>query len=141
VRVVPSRSIQAGIAVLERYVASNSVDGNEQEMTAKLASIATGEVTVASKDATLDGVEIREGSFFGLVDGSAVAAGDELEEVALEVVLRATTGRDSLVLVAGADAPNLNGLLDAIARERPDLDEPAVLVGGQPHYPLLVVAE
>jgi DAK2 domain fusion protein YloV len=141
VRVVPSRSIQAGIAVLERYVASNSVDGNEQEMTAKLASIATGEVTVASKDATLDGVEIREGSFFGLVDGSAVAAGDELEKVALEVVLRATAGRDSLVLVTGADAPNLNGLLDAIARERPDLDEPAVLVGGQPHYPLLVVAE
>jgi fatty acid kinase len=140
VRVVPSRSIQAGIAALERYVGSNSVDENEKEMTAKLASIATGEVTVASKDATLDGVEIRKGSFFGLVDGSAVAAGDELEGVALEVVLRATSGRDSLVLVTGEDAPDLNGLLGAITRERPDL-EPEVLEGGQPHYPLLVVAE
>jgi uncharacterized protein len=140
VRVVPSRSIQAGIAALERYVGSNPVDENENEMTAKLTSIATGEVTVASKDATLDGVEIRQGSFFGLVDGSAVAAGDALEEVALEVVLRATSGRDSLVLVTGEDAPDLNGLLAAITRARPDL-EPAVLEGGQPHYPLLVVAE
>ena len=140
VRVVPSRSIQAGIAALERYVGSNSVDENERETTAKLASIATGEVTVASKDATLDGVEIHEGSYFGLVDGSAVAAGDALEEVALEVVLRATSGRDSLVLVTGEDAPDLNGLLGAITRERPDL-EPEVLEGGQPHYPLLVVAE
>jgi DAK2 domain fusion protein YloV len=140
VRVVPSRSIHAGIAALERYVASNSVDENETEMTAKLASIATGEVTVASKDATLDGVEIREGSYFGLVDGSAVAVGDELEEVALEVVLRATTGRDSLVLVTGEDAPDLDGLLGAITRARPDL-EPDVVHGGQPHYPLLVVAE
>ena len=139
-RVVPSRSIQAGIVALERYVATNSVDENEAEMTAKLASIATGEVTVASKDAMLDGVEIREGSYFGLVDGSAVSAGSDLEKVALDVVVRAADGRESLVLVTGEDAPALDGLLAAIGEARPDL-EPYVLDGGQPHYPLLVVAE
>ena len=140
VRVVPSRSIQAGIVVLERYVATNSVDENEAEMTAKLASIATGEVTVASKDASLDGVEIRKGAYLGRVEGLAVSAGDELEVVALEVIVRATEGRDSLVLVRGEDAPDLDGLREAIRNVRPDL-EPDVLEGGQPHYPLLVVAE
>jgi DAK2 domain fusion protein YloV len=140
VRVVPSTSIQAGMIALERYVAASSIDRNEAEMTAKLASIATGEVTVASKDALLDGVEIRKGDYFGLVGGSAVSAGDELEDVALEVVLRAADGRETLVLVTGEQAPDVEGLLSAIARVRPDL-EPDVLEGGQPHYPLLVVAE
>jgi len=140
VRVVPSRSIQAGIVALERYVATKTVDENEAEMTAKLASIATGEVTVASKDASLDGVEIRKGAFLGRVEGFAVSAGDDLDAVALEVVVRATEGRDSLVIVTGENAPDLGGLLRAIGDIRPDL-EPDVLAGGQPHYPLLVVAE
>ena len=140
VRVVPSRSIQAGIVTLERYVATNSIDDNEAQMNAKLASISTGEVTVASKDASLDGIDIREGAFLGRVNGVAVSAGEALVPVALEVILRATTGRDSLVLVTGSGAPELDGLLEAIGDARPDL-EPYVLEGGQPHYPLLVVAE
>ena len=140
VRVVPTRSIQAGIAALERYVSSNPIDENEAEMTAKLASIATGEVTIASKDAHLDGVEIRRGAYLGRVEGTAVSAGDELDAVALEVIVRAAEGRDSLVIVRGADAPDLNGLLREVERARPDL-EPDVLDGGQPNYPLLVVAE
>jgi uncharacterized protein len=140
VRVLPSRSIQAGLVALERYVGSNAIDENEAEMSAKLDGLATGEVTVASKDAALDGLEIRQGSFFGLVDGSAVSTGSELEEVALEVVLRAAAGRESLLLVTGERAPELEGLLSAIETARPDL-EPFVIDGGQPHYPLLVAAE
>jgi DAK2 domain fusion protein YloV len=140
VRVLPSRSIQAGLVALERYVATNPIAENEAEMGSKLEALATGEVTVAAKDATLDGLEIREGAFFGLVDGSAVSTGTELEQVALEVVVRATDGRESLVLVTGEGAPELGGLLAAIGTVRPDL-EPYVIEGGQPHYPLLVVAE
>ena len=140
VRVVPSRSIQAGLMALERYVATNSLDENETEMAAKLDALVTGEVTVASKDATLDGVDIRKGAFFGLVDGSAVSTGDDIEHVALEVVVRATDGRESLVLVTGEGAPELDGLLAAIENVRPDL-EPFVIEGGQPHYPLLVASE
>lgn len=140
VRVVPTRSIQAGLLVLERYVATNGIDRNERDLAAMLDGISTGEVTVASKDATLDGLEIREGSFFGLVDGRAVSTGTELEEVALDVVLRAADGRDSLLLVTGDDPPDLDRLQHAIATARPDL-EPYVIEGGQPHYPLLVAAE
>jgi DAK2 domain fusion protein YloV len=140
VRVLPTRSIQAGIVVLERYVATNDIDQNEREMAAKLDAITTGEVTVASKDALLDGLEIREGSFFGLVDGSAVSTGAELEDVALQVVVRAADGHDSLVLVTGEDPPDVERLREAIAKVRPDL-EPFVIEGGQPHYPLLVAAE
>jgi DAK2 domain fusion protein YloV len=141
VRVVPTRSIQAGILVLWAYVGTKDIDENEREMTARLEAITTGEVTVASKDATLDGLEIREGSFFGLVDGSAVSTGTDLEEVALQVVVRAADGHESLVLVTGDDPPDVARLREAIAKARPDQEEPVVIEGGQPHYPLLIAAE
>ena len=45
-----------------------------------------------------------------------------------------------LTMLTGEDAPALNGVLDAIASEHPDL-EVDVQDGGQPHYHLLLSAE
>jgi hypothetical protein len=141
VRVVPSRSVQAGLAAMTRYVATNDPDENERDMLDALASVATGEVTVASRDAELDGVSIRKGEFLGLVDGAAVAAGDDLGEVAREVVERVLAGeREWLAVLTGEGAPELSSLVAAVEREHPDV-QVDVHEGGQPHYPLLVVAE
>jgi dihydroxyacetone kinase-like predicted kinase len=103
--------------------------------------VATGEVTVASRDAELDGVEIRKGAFLGLVDGTAVAAADDVESVALEVVERVLAGeRGWLGILTGENAPALEGLLRAVEQAHPEV-EVEIHDGGQPHYPLLVVAE
>jgi DAK2 domain fusion protein YloV len=140
VRVLPALSIQAGISALERFSADADLEENESRMREKLSAISTGEVTVASRDASLDGVEIRDGEFLGLVEGAAVASGEALDPVALDVVLRVAEGREFLLILTGEPAPELDGLLDSVARLRPDLER-EVLAGGQPHYPLLVVAE
>jgi DAK2 domain fusion protein YloV len=141
VRVVPSRSVQAGLAAMGRYISTNDVDTNEADMLEVLASVATGEVTVASRDAELDGIEIAKGSFLGLVDGVAVVAAQDVETVALEVVERVLAGeRGWLGILTGEDAPSLDGLLEAVERAHPGVDV-EVHEGGQPHYPLLVVAE
>ena len=141
VRVVPSGSVQAGLAAMLRYISTNDVDTNEGEMRDALASVATGEVTVASRDAELDGIEIKQGAFLGLVEGVAVVAADDVETAALEVVERVLAGnRGLLVILTGQDAPPLEGLLESVARSHPEL-EVEVHEGGQPHYPLLVVAE
>jgi DAK2 domain fusion protein YloV len=140
-RVVPSRSVQAGLAAITRYVPTNSPDENQTAMLDALAAATTGEVTIASRDATLDGVSIHEGAYLGLVDSTAVAASDDLEEVALEVVERLLDGeREWLGVLVGEKAPPVQGLLDAVRAAHPDVEvEP--LDGGQPHYPLLFVAE
>jgi uncharacterized protein len=140
-RVVASRSVQAGFAAIARYVSTNSPDENEADMLETLATAATGEVTVASRDATLDGVRISKGAYLGLVDGAAVAAADELDVVALDVVDRLLVGeRESLVLLTGAEAPPLEPLIAAIRERHPEV-EIQPYEGGQPHYPLLLVAE
>jgi DAK2 domain fusion protein YloV len=141
VRVVPSRSVQAGLAAMSRYVPTNSPDENEQAMLEVLAAVATGEVTVASRDTTLDGVEIAKGAYLGLVNDTAVVSGEDLGAVALEVVTRVLDGdRGWLGILTGEDAPPVEDLLAEVNRAHPGIDV-EVHEGGQPHYPLLVVAE
>ena len=54
-----------------------------------IASVATGAVTIASKDAQLNGVAIRKGNFLGLAGGEPVAQGEDFDEVAHAVFERA----------------------------------------------------
>ena len=141
VRLVPSQSVQAGLAAMGRYIPTNPPDVNEQEMLEALASVATGEVTLASRDAVLDGVTIRKGAYLGLVDGAAVAADDDIAHVTLEVLERLLDGeRAWLGILTGEGAPELDGVLAEVTRAHPGVDV-EVHEGGQPHYPLLVVAE
>ena len=141
VRVVPSTSVQAGLAAMGRFVPTNTPEENERDMLDALATVATGEVTVASRDAELDGVAIRKGSYLGLVDGRAVVSSPTLDDVVSEVVERVLDGeREWLALLTGEDAPHLDGLLARIGQAHPDVVV-EVHEGGQPHYPLLLVAE
>jgi DAK2 domain fusion protein YloV len=141
VRLVPSESVQAGLAAIGRFISTNSPEHNEQEMREALEGVATGEVTVASRDAVLDGVTIREGAYLGLVDGKAVAADDDIDRVMLEVVGRVLDGhRAWLGILTGEGAPELEPVLAEVRRSHPEVDV-EVHDGGQPHYPLLVVAE
>jgi uncharacterized protein len=141
VRVIPSRSVQAGLAAMGRYIPTNSPEQNEEDMLDALGSVRTGEVTVASRDAELDGVRIAKGAYLGLVEDAAVVAADDLQTVALEVVGRVLDGeRGWLGILTGEGAPPVEELLAAVNAAHPDVDV-EVHDGGQPHYPLLVVAE
>lgn len=141
VELVPSTSVQAGLAAMMRYVATNSLGENVATMLDALDSVSTGEVTVASRNAELDGIEIREGEYLGLVDDVAVACDPDLETVAHEVVERVLEGdRELLSILAGEGAPALDGLVASLQEKHPDVIVD-VHDGGQPHYPLLVVAE
>jgi hypothetical protein len=141
VRIVPSGSVQAGLAAIGRYIPTNPPEVNEREMLDALESVATGEVTLASRDAVLDGVTIRKGAYLGLVDGAAVAADEDVAEVTREVLARVLDGdRAWLGILTGEGAPELETVLAEVTRAHPSV-EVEVHEGGQPHYPLLVVAE
>ena len=141
IHLVPSKSVQAGLAAMMRYVPTNSAEANVETMLDALDSVSTGEVTVASRDAELDGIRIREGAYLGLVDDVAVVCDADLGAVVREVVERVLEGdRELLSILTGEGAPALEGLVEALQRDHPDVVVD-VHDGGQPHYPLLVVAE
>jgi len=141
VRVVPTTSVPAGLAALVAFHGERSADENAAAMREALAGVVTGEIAVASRDASANGVAVREGEFLALLDGDAVAAGLGFDEVAHELVERLLAEpRDVLTLLRGEGAPSLEGLLDVLAEQHPEV-ELDVHEGGQPHYPLLLSAE
>ena len=114
---------------------------NAAAMREAIEAVATGEVTIASRDAVLNGLAVRKGNYFGLAGGDPVAEGRSFEEVARAVVERLLAEpREVLTLLRGADAPELGPLVAELAEQHPEL-EVDVQDGGQPLYPLLVSAE
>jgi DAK2 domain fusion protein YloV len=141
VTVVPTGSIPAGLAAMVSFLPERSAEENAAEMSQILENLVTGEVTIASRDAELNGVSVTQGRWLGLAQGEAVAVGDAFDEVAEKVTESLLAEpRMLLTLLTGAEPPELDGLLERIRARHPEL-ELDVQAGGQPHYPLLLSAE
>jgi len=138
-RVVPTRSLQAGLAALVAFDASVGAEENAAAMGE--VEVVTGAVTIASRDVHLNGVDVASGKWLGLADGEPVAGGETFDEVARTVVDRLLAEpRGILTLLTGENAQPLEDLVSAIEASHPDL-ELEVHDGGQPHYALLLSAE
>ena len=143
VRVVPTRTIAAGLAVMVGFDAEGKPDEVSGEMEEILASLHSAEVTRSVRDTRLEGRDVPKGSFIGFLDDAMVAAGASAGEVALSLA-REIVGRgaDVLTLVRGEDLDPAD--LERTAEAIRDLDEDLEVEtrdGGQPLYPLQMVAE
>jgi DAK2 domain fusion protein YloV len=141
VSVLPTESIQAGLAAAVAFDPGSSREENLSEMSDVVAGVGTGAVTIASRDVQTNGVTIRTGQWLGLADGAPVAGGGSFEEVARAVVARLLDRpRGVLTLLMGEAPQPLETLLAEIASAHPEV-EVDVREGGQPGYPLLLGAE
>jgi hypothetical protein len=140
-RVVPTRSIQAGLAALVAFDPALGSDENAAAMAEAAAGVATGAVTIASRDVQLNGVSVRKGAWLGLLDGEPAAGGETFDEVARAVADRLLIEpRGILTLLTGEEPPSVETLVSELAAAHPDV-ELEVHQGGQPHYALLLAAE
>ena len=141
VEVVPSDSIPAGLAAMVAFDGSRTAAENAEEMREAVAAVATGEVTIASRDVDLNGLAIRKGDWLGLADGDPIAGGGDFDDVSYAVVDRLLSEpRELLTMLVGKDGAELEALLARIAAAHPGIDVD-VQQGGQPHYHLLLSAE
>ena len=136
VRVVPSRSLQAGLSAALAADPQRSADENLAAMSAALERVRTGAVTAAARD---DGDDrFRAGEAVGFVDERLVAWGTP--EQALGDVMRelSSDGAEFITAIAGDGAP-----LDEVevAQLVPDGVEFEHSVGGQPNWWWLLSAE
>jgi dihydroxyacetone kinase-like predicted kinase len=141
VRVIPTRSLQAGLGALVAFDVGRPLDENVAEMEEAAAAVRAGSVARASRSAKVGDVDVAEGEFLGLLDGEPVASGEILGPVATDVVARLVgDGADVLTVLVGDGADESDGVVDAIRAAHPGL-EVEVHEGGQPHYPLLFAVE
>ena len=84
---------------------------------------------------------MREGDYLGLLEDEPVVGGESFDEVASAVIdALLSSPHDTMTVLTGADAPEIDDLVDAVAVRHPDV-EVDVQPGGQPHYHLLISAE
>ena len=137
VRVVPSRSMQAGLAAAVALDPSRGAEANAAAMGEALTHVRTGAVTGAARDDATEAPRFHRGDAVGFVDEELVAWGDV--EQTLEAVLAELSREAELVtLIEGLGAP-LAG--DQVAGLAPDGVELEYSRGGQPAYWWLIAAE
>ena len=143
VEVVATRTIAGGLAAMVGYDAEGEPEEVVEEMREIVSGLRCGEVTQAVREARVAGREVPEGAYIGLLDGELVAVEEGVEDAAMRLVERMLEeGADVVTLLRGY------GMDEASARkvaERIRLLDGAVEVevkdGGQPLYPLQMVAE
>ena len=140
VHVLPTTTLQAGLAAAVAFDRDVSAEKNLESMAAAAADVLTGAVTIASRDIETNGVAIRKGAWLGLADGNPIAGGETFDEVVRQVIDRLLAEpRGIFTLLIGEEPQPLDGLLAELAAKHPEL-ELEVHEGGQPHYPLLLAA-
>ncbi len=138
VRVVPSRSMQAGLAAAVALEPGRSCEANATAMGEALTHVRTGSVTGAARDDAAEATpRFRAGDAVGFVEEQLFAWGDVAET--LEAVL-AELGQEAelVTLIEGEGAP-LGG--EQVAGLAPDGIELEYERGGQPAYWWLIAAE
>jgi uncharacterized protein len=138
VRVVPSRSMQAGLVAVIALDPDRSAKDNADAMTEALSHVRTGAVTEAARDDAAERpARFRRGDSVGFVDEQLVAWGKPAET--LQAVLGALGREAELVTLIAGDGAPLEA--DAVARLVPDGVELEYSYGGQPSYWWLISAE
>jgi hypothetical protein len=141
VKVIPTKTLQAGLGALVAYDPQLALEQNVTAMEDAAAAVRSGGVARASRSTTIGSLEVEQGNFLGLVEGEPVTTGTSLEPVARDVVERLLHGTSEvLTILLGDGIADADALAEALRTAHPKL-EVEVHKGGQPHYPLLFGAE
>ncbi len=141
--VVPTRSIPQGVAALLAFNHQAGLEENAEAMERAAREVHTGEVTTATRDATLNGVQVRQGQIIGLQDDQLVVSGDTVDEVVDALLDRmGVADLEIVTLYYGADVrqEEAEALASRLQEKYPDQTF-EVVYGGQPHYFYILSAE
>jgi hypothetical protein len=144
VAVIPTTAQVEGLAALAVHEPGRTFDQDVLEMTATARHARQGAVTVATKQAITMAGPCEPGDVLGAIAGDFVVVGDDLTEVARDVLGRLLGGGGEMVtLVSGADDTDsvlARSCADWLEENHPAVDV-VVYDGGQERYPLLVAVE
>jgi DAK2 domain fusion protein YloV len=135
VSVVPSRSLQAGLAAAVALDPSRGAEANARAMIAALHRIRTGAVAPAARDDAQG--RFREGDAVGFVDDEIVAWGRPRETLR-GVLEQLASNAELITCLRGAEAPLDDETVQALAAGEVEFE---LSDGGQPSYWWLLSAE
>ena len=141
--VIPTKTVPQGITAVLNYVPDLSVEENEENMTAEIKRVKTGQVTYAVRDTMIDDKEIKCGDYMGIGDAGILAVGTDMSGITLEMVDAMIDDDIELISIYyGSDVTEEDAaaLCDTITNKYPAVDV-ELQYGGQPIYYYVISAE
>lgn len=136
VHVIPTKNFPQGMAALVAYDPERPIEENEKRMKEAIEQVQTGEITYAVRESQYNGLEIQNGELLGIVNSNIVTKGNNMLEVAQELVsTMLDNGGELLTVFYGSDidTEEADELFNELQKEFPEL-EIEMHYGGQPLY-------
>lgn len=141
--VVPSRSVPQGLSAMLRLDPEGDFDHVTQEMIGALSDVETGEITVATRTAEINGVSVHQGEVIALLNGTLIESSATIEDALFSLLEKANTAsRERITLFYGENItkPDVEKLASKISEKYSD-HEVEIHEGLQPHYQLILSIE
>ncbi len=143
VQVVPTRTIPQGISALLALDPDGDLDNIADSMQESSTMVETGELTIATRTAKIDGLQVEDGQIIGLHNDKLVVAGEDLNAVMLDLLTKMEAVDFELItLYYGADvtAAQAQEMADFIQAQY-TTHEIEVRSGGQAFYYYILSVE
>ncbi|MDY5730266.1 MAG: DAK2 domain-containing protein [Eubacteriales bacterium] len=143
VKVLPTKNVAMGISAAIAFNPDTEVEQNYTKMMEAAERVRTGMVTYAVRDTVFEELEIKKGDIIGLSNGKVSIKGQDIFEVASNMMKDIVTEDDELISVYfGSDVQEEDAqkVADFLADAYPDCDV-ELQNGGQPLYYYLISVE
>ncbi len=143
VKVISSCFVPEGIAALLALNYQADLETNVGAMMRAMEDVETVEITLATRSATVNGVQVSDGEVIGLHNGELVVSGETIEDVTREA-LSEVGYRDCEIITIyygeEVSEEQAEELVSLLKEDWPEQDI-EVIPGGQPHYHYIVSLE
>ncbi|VGQ46436.1 DAK2 domain-containing protein [Streptococcus pyogenes] len=141
--IVATRTVPQGFTSLLAFDPSKSLEDNVADMSTSLSDVVSGSVTLAVRDTTIDGLEIHENDFLGMVDGKIIVSNPDMEAT-LKAAFEKMIDEDSEIVTIFVGEEGDQDLAEELAGylgETYEDVEVEIHQGDQPVYPYLMSVE
>ncbi|MCM3746134.1 DAK2 domain-containing protein [Paenibacillus pasadenensis] len=143
VSVIPTRTVPQGLASVLAFKDGETPERNAALMAGAAEAVRSGSVTQAVRNTEIDGVEVQEGDFIGIVEKKIVVSEADLQLACRGLISELLeNGGDLLTILTGegSGAEGTEALAAWVSETYPEV-ELEVHEGGQPLYPYLFALE
>lgn len=141
--VIPSKTIPQGYTSLIMFNENASVTENTEVMTQAITEVKSGQVTYAVRDTQMNGVDIKENDFIGILDKDIVVSVPDRFESACALVDKMIDEDSEIVTIIygeGTDEDEADELAEYIENKYDDV-EVTIFNGEQPVYSYIISVE
>ena len=143
IHVIPTKNVPQGFAAALVFNPDDSVPENKTNMTHAIDNVASGQVTYAVRNTTMNGFKLKEGDIIGLNSKKILAKSDSIDDTTLELIRKMKTAEHEMITLyygEGVDEESAEALAQKVSETFPDCDVD-YHYGGQPVYYYMVSLE